>query len=69
MSPGLSEFANNHYFITFILVYVSIGAIGRIVARAQKMTVVLVRGYPPEHCDVDGDFADYIETEATTINI
>ncbi len=39
-----------------ILLYVPIQFLGQIIYRLIRQRTIIKMGYPPEHCDADGDF-------------
>lgn len=48
--------ANEHWFLTFLLVYCAMYVPLNALTRTYRVILVLARGWPPEHLDADGDW-------------
>lgn len=48
---GILDFMHEHWFLAFLMICFAYGLLVRIV----RLPTLLLRGYPPEWCDVDGD--------------
>lgn len=60
------DFIGEHYLTTIILVYLLCGLIGNCINRVFRHWNIRKHGYPPPHCDADGDFRP--DSEATGDN-
>jgi hypothetical protein len=58
----LYEFMANHPILTFFLVYLTYafleGVIKFVVNRPLRAMNIRKHGWPPKHCDADGDFKE-----------
>jgi len=48
----------NHPFLTFLLVLIIATAVKFIINRLLRHMNIRKHGWPPEHCDADGDLKD-----------
>lgn len=53
---SILEFMSDSPMLTFFISFMSIHAVWLIVNRFFRMLNIMKNGYPPEHCDADGDF-------------
>lgn len=53
---NIFEFMGAHPILTVVLVYLFLVAITDILKNLGRALTVIWHGYPPIHCDVDGDF-------------
>ena len=52
---NIFDFMGTHPILTAILVYLFLVAITDILKNLGRALTVIRHGYPPIHCDVDGD--------------
>ncbi len=50
------EFMSDSPWLSFLIVYLLTYLIFQIINRALRTINIHKHGYPPEHCDADGDF-------------
>jgi hypothetical protein len=55
---NIYEFASNNPILTIFLFLIIAQLIQSIVVRLIRTVTIHKHGYPPEHCDADGDFKD-----------
>lgn len=56
---SIYEFMSDSPILTFFLVYIVALLIFKLVNRVLRCINIIKHGYPPEHCDADGDFGDF----------
>lgn len=52
------QFMLNSPWLTFFMVLVAANTIGAVVNRVLRHWNIRKYGYPPPHCDADGDFKE-----------
>lgn len=50
------QFMSDSPFLTFFIIYVVFGTAFRTWNRLMRHLNIRKHGWPPEHCDADGDF-------------
>lgn len=50
------QFASDHYIVAFLMFYVAFNVTGNTINRIMRHWNIHKHGYPPAHCDADGDF-------------
>jgi hypothetical protein len=56
------KFSTDNPWLTFFLVCVTEQLVFRVVNRFYRVLNILFRGWPPSHCDADGDFENKEDT-------
>jgi hypothetical protein len=59
----MKEYAFAHPYLTFWLVLFAIFGVVEVVSRFMRMFSIRKHGYPPPHCDADGDLVACGEAE------
>ena len=54
------QFMSENPFLTFFLVLIVAHAIGFLFNRIMRHLNIWKHGYPPVHCDADGDFRNLL---------
>lgn len=55
------EFMSGSPWLTFFLLYITLTLIFKMTNRYFRHRNIKAHGWPPEHCDADGDFKDESE--------
>lgn len=53
---NIFEFMSNHPILTLLLAYLVLATISEVFGRFFRAITINKHGYPPAHCDADGDF-------------
>lgn len=52
------DFASEHWFVALLMVWSAAGVIRFAINRPLRHMTIRKHGYPPPHCDADGDFRE-----------
>ena len=52
----MMQWANDHWFLAAFLAYCGMSGCTQLISRLLRAMMVMVRGWPPEHLDADGDW-------------
>lgn len=54
------------FLLLYVIVYYSANLVLQIIHKVLRAKTIRLQGYPPAHCDADGDFKS--EEQTTTVN-
>jgi hypothetical protein len=57
----LLNFADEHYVVAFLMLWVICSSVLNLCNRIMRHWNIHKHGYPPPHCDADGDFPEESE--------